>query len=230
MLVDLESLVSALSLGLGLLLALSQLLKAMGYFRSSKPGRSSIGTAERGAVSLVKIEQHEPSNHPPAAITDIPLVSSFLMLGLVALTIRLSIAGTLRFPMNLWVVLFAVVSIALPLWVIIDYTHTRTKYYRLGRSRVAKEAVVTAEGDVAALFYACYCALHSMRAAIIVLEKPHLLKARVRNCVMTIVLLPVESSRVRVSILSDSRWLTVKWDGGANQRNIDSFLQELGRH
>jgi len=125
--------------------------------------------------------------------------------------------------------LFPVVFIGLPLYIIVDYFHTKSKYYKLGRSRVAKEARITIANDADTVFDACYRALDSMQAAIRIMEKPNLLRANIRNSVMTITIIQIEGSKVRVYILSDSKWLTIKWDGGANQRNIDNFLQELSK-
>jgi len=103
------------------------------------------------------------------------------------------------------------------------------KYYKQGRSHVTKEARITVTNDADAVFDACYRVLDSMQATIRIMERPNLLKAKVKDSMITITIIEIEGSKVRVYVLSDSKWLTVRWDGGANQRNIDNFLRELGK-
>jgi len=225
---DLTSLWAALSSILTLLVAISQATKEFGYVvRYQKSAQNDNPTAQTRMIDLLKIEQREPSNRPPKLLSLAPLVSSILMLSFGIGVTYMMITGTIEFQIDFWTVLLAVVFIGLPVYVIIDYFHTESEYYKLGRSKVAKEAKVTVLDDVDTVFGACYRALDSMQAAIIILEKPNLLKAKSRNCVMTVTIVPVEGSEVKVYILSDSNWLTIKWDRGANKRNVDDFLHEL---
>lgn len=226
---DLTGFLYVLTLVVGLLVAISQATKEFGYIRYPKSAQNSNLTAQTRTINLLNIEQRELSNRPPKPLSLAPLVSSFLMLGFGAGVIHMMIAGIIEFQIDLWTVLLAVVFIGLPVYIIVDYFRTESKYYKLGRSSVAKEARVTVANDVDAVFGACYRALDSMQAAISILEKPNLLKAKIRNCVMTVTIVPIEGSKVRVYILSDSKWLTIKWDRGANQRNVDDFLHELGK-
>lgn len=226
---DLTGFLYVLTLVIGLLVAISQALKELGYFGYSKPTQNGSRTAQTRTISLLKIEQRELSNRPPVSLSLIPLIYSFLMLAFGGWVIYMWIARIIELQMDFWLVLFLGVFIVLPLYIIVDYFRTDRKYYKLGRSRVAKEARVTVANDVDTVFDACYRVLDSMQAAISILEKPNLLKAKIRNSVMTITIIQIEGSRVRVYVLSDSKWLTIKWDRGANQRNIDNFLQELSK-
>lgn len=207
-----------------------QVIKDLGDRRNTKPAQNHDLTAQTKTINLLTIVQREPSNSPPKFLSIIPLVSSFLMLGFGGVVLYMLVARIIESQMDFfWIFLLPLAFIFIPLIIIADYFYTKSKYYKLGRSRVAKEARVIVTNDVDAVFDACYHALDSMQAAIRIMEKPNFLRANIRNCVMTITIIQIEGSKVRVYILSDSRWLTVKWDGGANQRNIDDFLQELGK-
>lgn len=208
---------------------ISQAINAFGNVRYTKPAQNHNSTAQTRTISLQKIEQREPSRRPPASLLLIPLIFSYLMLAFGIWAIYMWIAGIAKFQIDFVTVLVFVGFIGIPLWIISDHFFIQPKYYKRGRSHVAKEARVTVANDADTVFDACYRALDSMQAAIRIMEKPNLLKANIRNSMMTITIIQIEGSRVRVYILSDSKWLTVKWDAGANQRNIDSFLQELGK-
>ena len=229
---DLPSMWSLLSpIIIGVLAAIiPQVVKDVGDRRDIKSAQNHNLAAQTRTVNLLKIEQREPSNSPPKSLSIIPLASSFIMLGFGGVVLYMLIARIIRFQMDLfWGFLFPMAFIVIPLIIIADYFHTKCKYYKLGRSRVAKEAKITIANDADTVFDSCYRALDSMRAAIRIMEKPNLLRANIRNCVMTIRMIQIEGCKVIVYILSDSKWLTIKWDGGANQRNIDDFLQELSK-
>lgn len=211
------------------LVALSQALKALGDVRYAKPAQDHSGTPRTRTIRLQKIEQREPSRHPPKPVSLIPLICAFLLLAYGILGTYVWIVGIAEFQMGLWAVLFFVGFIGLPLWIIRDHFLVQPKYDKRGRSHVAKEARVTVANDVDTVFDACHRALDSMQAAIRIMEKPNLLKANIRNSMMTITIIQAEGSKARVYALSDSKWLTVRWDSGANQRNIDSLLHELGK-
>jgi len=204
-------------------------IKVIEYFRHKKAVQNNSRTAQIKTVSLLKIEQREPSRRPPVILSIMTLIPACILLTFGVWVIYTWIARQIEVHMDLWTVLLLVLFIVLPLVIIIDNFFTQPKYYKLGRSHVAKEARVTVANDIDTVFDACYRVLDSMQAAISILEKPILLKAKTGNSVMTIRIIQIEESKVRVYILSDSKWLTVKWDMGANQRNIDSFLRELGK-
>lgn len=208
---------------------ISKVINALGDVRHTKPAQNHKRTAQTRTISLQKIEQYEPSRRPPVSLALIPVICALLLLAFGIGVIYMWIAGTAKFQMDFWTVLLFLGFIGLPLWIIADHLFIQPKYYKQGRSHVAKEARVTVANDADTVFDACYRALDSMQAAIRIMEKPNLLKANIRNYVMTITITQIEDSNVRVDILSDSKWLTVRWDAGANQRNIDSFLQELGK-
>ena len=208
--------------------AIYYVISTIGYFMHKEAVRNNGRTDEIKTVSLLKIEQHEPRRHPPVILPIITIIPASILLAFGIWVIYTWIARRLEFQIDPESVLLLLLFIGLPLYVIIDHFFIQRKYDKLGRSSVAKEARVNVANDVDTVFDACYRALDSMQASIRIIEKPNLLKASIRNSVMTITIIQIEGSKVRVYIQSDSKWLTVKWDGGANQRNVDSFLRELG--
>lgn len=216
-------------LAVTLLTVIPQAIKGLGHFRDTKPAQKPGHSAQTGVISLLEIEQREPSNRPPRLLSVPPLVFSFLMLAFSIWAISMWVAGMAEFQVGFWLVIFLALFIGLPFFIIWDHFFIQRKYYKLGRSHVAKEARITVANDAETVFDACCRALDSMQAAVSILRKPNLLKAKVRNSVMVITITQIEGSKVRVYIRSDSKWLTVRWDMGANQRNIDSFLQEFGK-
>jgi hypothetical protein len=191
---------------------------------------SSAPRAQRGIDGLLSIEQREPGRRPPLIISILSLISAFLLLLFGGASVYLWIAGTVKFELSFPTFLFLVILIIFPLFTIIQYFVIDRRYYRLGRSHVAKEAKVTFSNDPDTVFDACHRVLASIQATIKTAKKPRLLKARIGDSVMTIKIKRIKGSRVRIYVLSDSKWLTTRWDRGANQRNIDRFLQELSRH
>jgi hypothetical protein len=206
--------------------AIYYVIHTVGYFMPKEAVRHNGRTDQIKTVSLLKIEQH--SRHPPVILLIITIVPALILLAFGIWVIYTWVARRLEFQIDPESILLLLLFIGLPLYVIIDHFFIQRKYDKLGRSSVAKEARVNVENDVDTVFDACYRALDSMQASIRIMEKPNLLKASIRNSVMTITIIQIEGSKVRVYIQSDSKWLTVKWDGGANQRNVDSFLRVLG--
>lgn len=197
--------------------------------RQKNHTQSNTRTAQTGIEGLLKIKQRELSSHPPLILTIISLIGAFLLLAFGSVVLYTWIAGIIEPQIDPESIAFLVLIIGFPLYTLIDYFFIQPKYYKLGRSLVAKEAKIIVSNDADAVFDACYRVLGSMKATIRKAEKPRLLKANIRDSVITMKIRRIKDSKVQVYILSDSKWLTVKLDAGANQRNIDSFLQELGK-
>jgi len=187
---------------------------------------SDLHTETRNA--FLKIEQREPCNKPPAILSIVLITCSFLMLAFGVWGVYLWVAGKVAVQIDMWTIFFLVLFLILPIWVFVDTFILQRKFYRLGKSMVAKEADVVYDGDANTAFNACQRVLDKMRASIIKMDKPKLLKARLRKSMITVTIRYRKGSKARINILSDSQWLTVKFDVGANQRNMDTFLKKLG--
>jgi hypothetical protein len=179
--------------------------------------------------SVLKIEQRELGNKPPFILSFALLISAILLFTLGVLAIYTWIAGIAEFRISYEIILFLIFFIGFPLYIFVDQFLIQPKYYKLGKSLVAKEARLILANNADAVFDACYQVLNSMKATINIVNKPTLLKATVKDYVMTIKIRRIKGSKVGVYVLSDSKWLTVKFDAGANKRNIDTFLKELSK-
>lgn len=207
-------------------------IKIFDRLRQKERTQSSAPAAQTGIEGLLKIEQRERSRRPPVILSIVSLISACVLLAFGVLVMYIWISGTVEFRMDLSTFLFFLLFIGLPLFIIIDTIRDdlfiQPKYYKLGRSHVAKEARVTVANDADTVFDACYRVLRSMQATIRIMEKPRLLKANIKNSVIIVRIRRIRGSKVQIYILSDSKWFTAKFDAGVNQRNVDSFLQELG--
>jgi hypothetical protein len=204
-------------------------IRVYNHLRHKKSAQTDNLTAQTTAGSLLKIEQRELSNRPPVILSIVLLFCAFLLFAFGVFVIYGWVAGIAEFQMGGVTLCFFVLFICLPAYIFVDHFFIQPKYYKLDRSLVAKEARIIIANDADAVFDACYKALDSMKATINIINKPKLLKAKIRNSVMTIKIRRIKGSTVGVYILSDSKWLTVKFDAGANQRNIDTFLKELSK-
>lgn len=200
------------------------------YFKQKKVEQNKDRPTQITTVRISKIEQSEPSRHPPAILLVITTIPALILFAFGILVIYTWITGIIEFQIDIASILLLLLFIGLPIYIVIDLFIIQQKYNKRGKSYVAKEARATITNDTDTVFDACYDALYAMHAVIRIMRRPYLLEANIRNSIMTILIMQIENSKVSVYILSDSRWLTVKWDGGANQRNINDFLHELGRH
>jgi hypothetical protein len=208
-------------------------IKIFDRLRQKERIQSNAPATQTGIEGLLKIEQRELSRRPPVILSIISLISACILLAFGVLIMYIWISGTVEFRMDISTFFFFLLFIGLPLFIIIDTIRDdlfiQPKYYKLGRSHVAKEAKVTVVNDADTVFDACYRVLRSMQATIRIMEKPRLLEAKIKDSVMTIKLRRIKGSKVQIYILSDNKWFTAKFDAGVNQRNVDSFLQELDK-
>lgn len=179
--------------------------------------------------TVLRIEQRELSNRPPFILSFVLLICAFFFFALGVLAIYTWVAGIAEFRISYENILFLMLFIGFPLYIFVDQFIIQPKYYKLGKSLVAKEARLIIANNVDAVFNACYQVLDSMKATIYIINRPTLLKAKIKDSVMTIKIRRIKGSKVGVYVLSDSRWLTVKFDAGANKRNRDTFLKELSK-
>lgn len=196
--------------------------------RKGRP-QKDLQTDHPEVGGLLTIEQPDLSSHPPKILSIVSLVCASTLLVFGTWIINMWRTGTVDMQVDFVTALFFVLFMGVPVYILVDHFLIQPKYYKLGRSLVAKEARAVVANDADTVFDASHRVLGSMQAAIRKMDKPRLLKARVGNSVMTIKIRGLKGSKARVYMLSDSKWLTVKWDAGANQRNVDRFLQELGK-
>lgn len=179
---------------------------------------------------ICKIEQQEPSKRPPIFLNVALVLSWSVMLAFGGLLIYLWIDGKLNTQISLSLLLSPVIFIALPIWVLVDTLWLARKHYTLDKSSVAKDKKIILLGDIKEVFDGCLGVLDIMKATPIIMEKPKLFKGHLRswfgNSIITVKTNRVRGNKVRIYVLSDSQWVTVRWDiWNVNQRNINTFEQ-----
>lgn len=215
-----------LSLVLLLPTAVQHTIAVVGHLGGRRPVPDSGLAAGKGRIAMLKVWQPGPSRYPPRISAVLVLVAALLLLTFGGSAVYWWVARTTEFPVDFWTALLVLLLfVALPIVLVRDVIKILVR--RPARSEVARAASITVANDTDTVFDACCGVLRSMHAAIRIMERPMLLKASVRNSLITIGITQIEESRVLVHVLSDAKWLTVRWDGGANQRNIDVFIQEL---
>lgn len=185
------------------------------------------GSSIRGSV--IKIEQQEPSRRPPAILNMVLIICSLLFLALGVFGIYLWVAGKATVRVDISTIFFFILFIGLPVLILGDIFIIQRRFYKLGRSCVAKEAILVLDVDASTAFDTSRVVLDAMKATVIKMNKPRLLKASSGKCVITVEVRGIKGSKSRVHVLSDSQWLTVKWDAGANQKCIDAFQSQLNK-
>ncbi len=179
---------------------------------------------------ILEIAQRESGNRPPLILSIVGVTCTMLILAFGGLAIYFWIVGSVAFRIDGTTILFLVLFVLAPIAVLIDTFFLERKSYRLGRSWVFKDARAVLDGDIDIAFDRCLKALSAMKAVVIRMKRPTLVKARFGKSVIIVKLRHRSGPKVGVHVMSDSQWLTVKLDGGANQRNIDTFLSELSKH
>lgn len=210
----------------GLIAAIYYGIRIYDYFKQKKSINNNH-VARRKADGFLKIDQRELSSRPPVILSILLIVCAFIFLVFGIWIIYTWASGKAPFRISYEVIIFFLLFFCFPVYVFIDQFLIQPKYYKLGRSLVAKEARVTILNNADTVFDACYQVLESMKATVNIINKPKMLKVKIRNSVITIKIRRIKGSKVIVYVLSDSKWLTVRFDAGANQRNIDTFLKEL---
>lgn len=182
------------------------------------------------ASRILEIAQRETSRRPPVILSIILVTCSLLMLAFGGFGIYFWIVGRMVFRIDGGTILFLILFVFAPIAVLVDTFVFERKSYRLGRSWVFRDTRAVLDGDIDIVFDRCLRALSAMKAVVIRMKRPTLVKARLGKSVITVKLRQRSGSKVGIHVMSDSQWLTVRLDGGANQRNIDTFLSELSNH
>lgn len=178
--------------------------------------------------SIVRIKSREPSKYPPVVFETALVICSLILLASGTWIIYLAISSRviLRDFNTSWL-MFILLIIVLPLWILVDTFIVERKQRKLGRSRVAKEKTVDLDDEPDAVFEKCRRAIIEEQSSIIALDRLKLIKAQWRKSIVTLTITNMGHGRVRVHILSDSKWITTKWDFGTNQKNVDAFERLL---
>jgi len=180
------------------------------------------------SFKLLSLQRPERKNKTWLLLNILLIISSTILLLADCYLIYLLIKNWSAENLAIGSIIFLLVMIALPLWSLIDILIIEPRVRKKGRSSVAESATVELEGDIGILFEQCQKVLVDMGASITKLDfESKVIEADLGRQVMTIKIEQTEQSRNKVSILSDSKLLSVKFDFGRNRRNIDTFIKRL---
>lgn len=196
-------------------------IQALSIDSDSIPSTNTYG-------SIVRITAQEPSKHAPIIIDIVLVICSLIILASGILIMCMAILdGVIPRDFDAGWLMFILLLIVSPIWILVDTIIFERKQRKLDRSRVAKEKTVDLYDKADAVFDRCLQAIVTWQSSIIAMNRPKLIKARWRNSIITVTVTNMAYGRVRVHTLSDSKWTTTKWDFGINQRNVDSLERLL---
>lgn len=196
---------------------------------SSRLSGSSVTVPSVPGSKLLKVDQDEPANKPPVILSIGLVVCALFLLAFGALGLYLWATGKIVARIDISTVLFIIIFVAVPVFVLVDTLFLDPRFYRLGRSFVERHKEIIFDGDIGTAFKCSRRALAEMNAAIIKMEKPKLLRTRLGKFIMTVKLKRRKGNKSAIHVSSDAQWLTVKFGAGVNQKNIDTFQSKLDR-
>jgi len=189
--------------------------------------KTQIQYSKDPLANVKKLEQQEPSNKPPFIISIIQLICSLPLLAFAGFTIWQWSSGGIPFRFDLTILLFSILFVIFPLYVIVDMFFVEPKRSKLGKSLVVKEANIEFDLDANTAFDRCLNALAAIQANVVRLERPKHIIALVGKSRLTISLKLTKKNNAKANIICDSQWVTVKFDAGANRKYLNQFLMAL---
>ena len=126
-------------------------------------------------------------------------------------------------------VIFIIIFVLLPIFIFIDIIFLDRKYYKLGKSYVERHVQIISQEDITTVFEQCRYTLGEMKSFIYKRDTPRFFKARLGESIITVLLNSLENNKTLIKMSSDAQWMTVKFDMGENQRNVNKFQTILER-
>ncbi|MGB2876428.1 MAG: hypothetical protein WBB97_00125 [Dehalococcoidales bacterium] len=191
--------------------------------------KTQIQYSKDALANVKKLEQQEPRNKPPLILSIIQLIFSLPLLAFAIFAIWQWSSGRTSFRFDLTILLFSLIFVIFPLYVIVDTFFVEPKRYKLGKSIVAKEANIDFDLDADSAFNRCLNALAAIHANVVRLERPEYMIAIIGKSRFNISLKPAKGhkAKAKANIICDSQWVTVKFDAGANRKYLNQFLMAL---
>jgi len=211
--------------GLGIIYFLISILKNLSIRGVQR--KTQIQYPKDTLANVKKLKQQEPSNKPPFILSIILLISSFIFLAFAGFSIWQWASGRTPFGFDLTILLFSLLFVIFPFYVIADTLFIEPKRFKLGRSLVAKEANIVVDLDIDLVFDRCLNALAAINANVISLDRPKNVLALIDKSRFRISLKPTKEHTTKANMICDAQWLTVKFDAGANRKYLNKFLMAL---
>ena len=177
--------------------------------------------------SILKIDQTEPQRKPPLIIVGVLLTCLFIILAFGIFGLVAVFLGVIKFTPSfiIFVILFGI----LPFWGLLDLFIFDRRYYKIGKSYVEHHVQITSGEDIEHVFEQSRSALGEMKAFIFKKDTPKFLKARLGKSIIMVRLESTETKKTIINMSSDAQWMTVKFDLGENQNNINKFQSIIER-
>ena len=185
-----------------------------------------IEHSQTSTSDVLHIERLEPSNRPPFWFVLIGMLAFLVLLAFGIFQTYLVVSGIVVAKLNLeWIVFYLLFGV-FPIWILLDILVFDRKHYKSGRSATAIDATFIVKGDITDVFNRCSNILETMEPNIIRKDTPNLIKAHLNKSRISIEVSP-QDDNVKVYVLSDATWVTVKAGKGRNQRIIDEFQKHF---
>ncbi|MFC2002270.1 hypothetical protein ACFLUZ_07235 [Chloroflexota bacterium] len=176
--------------------------------------------------NILHIERQEPTNRPPFWVVSIVVIAAIIFLAFGGVQTYLVLSGIIIAKFNLEWIAFYLLFGVFPIWLLIDSLIFDRKYYKLGKSATAIDVTFIVSEDITDVFNKCSNILETMKAKIIRKNTPNLIKGSLNKSNISIEVSPSDDN-VKVYVISDATWVTVKVGKERNQRIIDEFQKHF---
>lgn len=204
------------------------------YSRKAKQQRQQDQPSESGqsantfAFKLRALQRPDPNERLLSKLNVILVVTSLPLLFFDGFVIYYAATQGFESELDVGSLFFLALLFGLPIFVILDVFFLQPQKRRRGTSSVAESATLELDGNTDELFNTCHQALTDMGGRIIQLNRrTRLIRADFSKDVMTVRIQRTPSRKNRVSVLSDSKWISVVIDGGRNRSNVDAFIRKI---
>ena len=156
------------------------------------------------------------------------VVCCLLLLAFDGLLFWFWITEPLTVDLDIASIVFLTFIVGFPLYSLIDIVIMEPRIRKSGHSKVAEPAVLVVEGEPDKLLKRCQDVLGEMGGTITHLDiESKLIKADFNKDEITIKIEHIQDLKYCILLLSDSKWLSVRFDFGRNKRNIDTFTRKF---
>lgn len=179
--------------------------------------------------NVIRISQQAPSRRPPKILNIGQIILSSLMLSFGIYLLVHMIQGI---QFGIWAILFLALFLGIPSFTLVDTLWLQPKQCKLGKSGAAREKDLTLLGNINGVFDKVIRVANEMRITPYEMDRPRKLIGYSQGSfwygpsIITITIRRLPQGRVKIHVLSDADWVTVKWDiFGHNRRIVNRFVR-----
>lgn len=179
-------------------------------------------------VNLVSLHTYGEDRSMWKILRFVLIFLSSLVLALVAAVIvMLATSRIVLGPIPQMFVIYLCISLAIPIFLLVDTIKVQRRVRRGWPSRVYKRAECECIGDYRSLFLRCQQVISDMGGRFTGLDfDSGLISANLTSgSTLNISIMSLDNGRHRLSVISDSTLPSVRFDFGKNLKNIDEFMK-----